>query len=136
MSVVVDTSVWSLFLRRAQPPEVWQVGALESLIQERRVQMLGIIRQELLSGIRETAQFSRLAQLLAGFPDLLATTSDHVLAAQCFNRCRSRGVQGSYVDFLICAQAIHYEFSILSTDADFIRYAEHLPITLYPERLN
>ena len=119
-----------------EPPEVWQVSTLETLIQERRVQMLGIIRQELLSGIRESTQFSRLRRILAGFPDLLATTSDHILAAQCFNTCRSQGIQGSDVDFLICAQAIRHELPILSTDADFVRYAEHLPITLYSERLN
>ena len=112
------------------------MSTLESLIQEQRVQMLGIIRQELLSGIRETAQFSRLRKILAGFPDLLATTSDHILAAQCFNTCRSRGIQGSDVDFLICAQAIRHELPILSADADFARYAEHLPIDLFAERLN
>lgn len=133
MKIIVDTSTWSLFLRRQGPRDSWPVRALERYLRTGRVQLLGIIRQELLSGIREQSQFERLRDALAGLPDLLATTSDHVLAAQYYNLCRSWGVQGSAVDFLICAQAINHELPILTTDKDFETYATVLPLTLIEE---
>ncbi len=92
--------------------------------------MLGIIRQELLSGIREEAQYERVEVILEGFPDVLATSQDHLLAAQLYNRCRRAGVQGSPVDFLICAQAVNHHIGILTTDRDFNHYAKHISIEL------
>jgi len=89
VKVIVDTSVWSLFLRRKAPRGSWQILALERYLRTGRVQLLGIIRQELLSGIGEQSQFEHLREALAGLPDLLATTRDHVLAAQCYNLCRN-----------------------------------------------
>ena len=135
VKVIVDTSVWSLFLRQRNRPER-EVVTLKKLIREGRVQMLGIVKQELLSGVKEPTRFDKLLATLKGFPDLLANSRDHVSAASCYNTCRARGIQGSNVDFLICAQAIRHELPILSTDIDFIRYAEHLPVTLYSERFN
>jgi predicted nucleic acid-binding protein len=46
------------------------------------------------------------------------------------NQCRRKGVQGSTIDFLICAVAAIEELQILTTDSDFLRYAKHLPIKL------
>lgn len=134
MSVIVDTSVWSLFLRHKGRTET-EVILLRKLIREQRVQMLGIIRQELLSGIRELARFEKLERVLDGFPSLLATEQDHTVAAQCFNTCRSKGIQGSSVDFLICAQALNHHLSIVTTDKDFLSYAQHLPIQLHQENV-
>ena len=133
MKIIVDTSVWSLFLRRQGPRASWQVLALKHYLQTGRVQLLGVVRQELLSGIREQSQFERLRDALADFPDLLATTQDHVPAAQCYNLCRGQGIQGSAVDFLICAQAINHELPILTTDKDFETYAKGLPLNLIEE---
>ena len=96
--------------------------------------MLGVIRQELLSGIKEKTRFDKLIAVLRGFPSLLAEERDHTDAAMYYNTCRARGVQGSNVDFLICAQASHHGLPILTTDNDFRRYADHLPITLHQSR--
>src|SRR5271165_4163682 len=56
MMVLVDTPIWSLALRRAHhdlaPVQEQQVRILQELISEGRVQLLGVVRQELLSGIR------------------------------------------------------------------------------------
>ncbi len=130
MRIVADTSVWSLFLRRKKEQESKEVDLLRQAIVERRVQMLGIIRQELLSGIKGKRQFASISEILDGFPDLLAATADHTLAAEFFNKCRSKGVQGSPIDFLICAQAYRNGLSILSTDKDYSNYSNHLPIEL------
>lgn len=130
MKVIVDTSVWSLFLRRGGQTRSTSAEYLRRAIKENQVQMLGIIRQELLSGIKDESQFRKLGHILDNFPDLLAESADHTQAAKFFNRCRRKGVQGSPVDFLICAQAHRRRMAILAEDKDFERYATHLPIKL------
>lgn len=92
--------------------------------------MLGIIRQECLSGIKEPAQWAKLKDILQGFPDQLATSEDHLVASDYFNRCRRQGIQGGAADFLICAQAVHRKLPILTLDKDFEHYEKVLPITL------
>jgi len=131
MSVLVDTSVWSLSLRRRASKPSKHVKALRGLIEEGRVRMIGPIRQELLSGIPDTAQFDRLQRLLAAYPDEPIETTDYETAAQMFSTCRSKGVQGGHIDFLICAAAYRFGDDIYTTDADFKRYAKQLPIRLF-----
>lgn len=131
MKVLVDTSVWSLALRRKGQSASAPVMELRNLISDGRVRMIGPIRQELLSGIRDEAQFTTLEVHLAAFPDLPITTEDHVTAARFFNLCRTKGIQGSNTDFLICAVAIHHKLAIFTTDKDFPLYAAHLPIMLH-----
>ena len=131
MKVLVDTSVWSLALRRGRQTTSAAVQELRHLISANRVQMIGPIRQEILSGIREEAQFKELEARLASFPDLSISTEDHVMAARFFNLCRQKGIQGSNTDFLICAVAVRNRLAIFTTDKDFISFAAHLPIILY-----
>lgn len=131
MKVLVDTSVWSLALRRRARVEAPAVQELRSLVDEGRVAMIGPIRQELLSGIRTPESFERLRDHLQPFPDERLETADFERAAEHFNTCRARGVQGSNTDFLICAVAERRNLPILTTDADFSRFAAVLPITLH-----
>lgn len=107
------------------------ISTLTSLVEDGRAVIIGPIRQELLSGIKERVQFERLREHLRAFPDLLLTTEDHEEAAAFFNQCRDRGIQGSNTDFLICAVAVRNGFSILTTDDDFRHFAEILPISLH-----
>lgn len=130
MKVIVDTSVWSLFLRRDGYRRSASLDHLRLMIQENQVQMLGIIRQELLSGIRDEAQFRKLSGILESFPDLLAESADHTQAAVFFNLRRRNGIQGSPVDFLICAQAHRNRMAIFTEDKDFLDYSAHIPIKL------
>ncbi len=131
MKVIVDTSIWSLALRRGKQSAFPSIQELRNLIQDHRVQMIGPIRQEILSGIRSESQFKKLQKHLESFPDLPILTEDHVTAATFFNLCHSKGVQGSNTDFLICSVAIRNKFSIYSTDKDFELFARHLPILLH-----
>jgi len=131
MNVLVDTSVWSLALRRTQGKPAAEVGELTSLIAAHRVRIIGPIRQELLSGIRDEASFDVLEQNLAAYPDIALDTADYVDAARYFDVCRTKGVQGSNTDFLICAVASRRDFAIFTTDKDFIRFAKHVPIRLF-----
>jgi predicted nucleic acid-binding protein len=131
VKVLVDTSVWSLALRRRAGAEGPEVQELRSLVDEGRVAMIGPIRQELLSGIRTAASFDRLRDHLQPYSDEQLETADFERAAEHFNTCRARGVQGSNTDFLICAVAERRKLPILTTDADFSRFAVLLPITLH-----
>ncbi|MDA0242041.1 MAG: PIN domain-containing protein [Chloroflexi bacterium] len=133
MNVLVDTSIWSLALRRTGAAPNPVVAELQQLISDLRVEMIGPIRQELLSGVRQQAQFERLRNYLRPFPDLPLTTADYELAADFFNRCRTEGVQGSNTDFLICAVAVNHRLAIFTYDQDFRLFQRqaHLPITLY-----
>jgi predicted nucleic acid-binding protein len=134
LKVLVDTSVWSLVLRRPSSASNERVtSALASLVEDGRVVIIGPIRQELLSGIKEPAQFERLREHLRAFPDTPVTTGDHEEAAAFFNQCRDRGIQGSNTDFLICALAVRNGFSIFTTDGDFAHFAGVLPISLYSD---
>jgi len=135
MMVLVDTPVWSLALRRRpenlndQEHDLTQT--LAELIREGRVQMLGPIRQELLSGLREEAQFRKLRDYLRAFPEHALEAADYEEAAHMNHQCRTRGIAGSEVDFLLCAAAHRRGWVILTTDKDFRNYAAVLPVRLH-----
>lgn len=131
MQTIVDTSVWSLALRRKTPSDpLPQVLELQRLIVADEVVMLGLIRQEILSGIRNLDQFVRLKSYLQGFLDLQLNTADYETAAEFFNQCRRNGVQGSNTDFLICAVAHRRRYKILTEDQDFKNFQAYIPIEL------
>ena len=133
--VLVDTPVWSLALRRKPEHlslrERHLTEALAELIREGRVQLLGPVRQELLSGIREEAQFRKLRDYLRAFPEHPLEADDYEEAAHMNNRCRTHGIAGSAIDFLICAAAHRRGWSIFTTDRDFQNYAAVLPLRLH-----
>ena len=134
MIALVDTSVWSLALRRRQVQPSPESRELAELIREGRARIIGPVRQELLSGAKGTVQFENLRQHLRGFPDTELETADYELAADFFNRCRNRGIQGSNTDFLICAVAARRQQSVFTTDGDFAKFAKIIPVQLHVPR--
>jgi len=133
MKILVDTSVWSLALRKATNSDVDKniVDHLVGLINDSRVVMIGQIRQELLSGISSPKTFMTLKEKLRAFDDLAINTESYELAAENFNTCRRKGIQGSHVDFLICAVAELHKLAIFTLDNDFLHYSKHIDIELY-----
>ena len=135
MIVLVDTPVWSLALRRKpgdlNAREQALTHALSELIREGRAQIMGVVRQELLSGIREAEKFDRLRNYLRAFDDPQMDVRDYEDAARMHNRCRARGIAGSAIDFLICAVAQRRDWQVFTTDTDFERYQKVLPLKLY-----
>ena len=132
MKVLVDTSVWSLALRRRTRSQDTTIpDELTRLIHEYRVTMIGPIRQELLSGIRTPTQYEALRDKLRAFPDMVLGADDYELAAQFYNACRSRGIQGSNTDFLICAVVAKRNQSVFTTDRDFEEYEKVLGVRRY-----
>ncbi len=138
MSVLIDSCVWSFALRRRpgslNPAEEGALRAWRELVRTDRAKIIGAIRQEILTGIRDAAAFERLRERVALFADEPVTAEDYVEAATFSNRCRAAGVATSPVDMLICAVAWRCSLEILTTDDDFLRYAEHLPIALHGPR--
>ncbi len=138
MRVVVDTTVWTLALRRRpqnlSAVEKSLVREWSDLIREKGVVLLGLIRQEVLSGIRSETQFELLRARLAAFRDAPVDVHDYEEAARSFNRCGANGVTGSPADMLICAFSARRSYPILTTDDDFPRYAKYLPIRLHVPR--
>ena len=138
MNTLVDTSVWSLALRR-QPKDLSAaerqvVSELTELAREGGARIIGLIRQELLSGIRTAAQYEKLRVALRPFPDEPIDTSDYESAAGASNACRARGIAASVVDALICQIALSRKWSIFTTDPDFEDYAKVLAIKLHTPR--
>ena len=136
MKVLVDTSVWSLALRRPKniaiaPEQQATINALTDLVRDGRAVLIGVIRQELLCGIKTQSQFEALRDSLLAFEDVVLSKQDYASAAQAFNTCRANGVQGAHADFLICAASINHELPIFSTDGDFVMYQKWLPIELF-----
>jgi predicted nucleic acid-binding protein len=130
VNVLVDTPVWSAALRRAAPRSA-QANALAELIRQGRAELIGPVRQEILSGIRHVPQFERLRDDLRAFVDLPIETADHEQAAEYFNTFRGHGIQGSNTDYLLCAVAVRRRFALYTTDADFDHYARHVPLVLH-----
>jgi predicted nucleic acid-binding protein len=131
MKVLVDTSIWSLALRRNSNIENKEVKELLELINEFRVIIIGPIRQELLSGISDSNIYEKLKEKLNSFEDINVSTEHYELAAELFNTCRKKGIQGSHIDFLLCSVSILNKYSIYTTDKDFENYKKHININLH-----
>ena len=138
MKVLVDTSVWSLALRRKSEAlnaeEKQIVVELSELIREGRAAIIGLIRRELLSGVKTNEQYEKLRLHLGSFPDEPVNTADYEDAAKFSNQCRAKGIAVFAVDILICAVAIGRSWSIFTTDPDFTMYRKILPIQLHRPR--
>ena len=130
MNVIPDTCIWSESLRKRKgDPAVIQ--ALRNLLLDERVEIIGPVRQEILSGISATLLFESVKSKLCIFDDLPLRTIHFEMAADFSNQCRRAGIQGSPADFLICAASKLSQLSIFTTDADFLRFEKILGLNLY-----
>ncbi|MDC0325505.1 PIN domain nuclease [bacterium] len=128
--VIVDSDVWSeVFRCRSAEPSSY-TNKLESLILKDEVVIIGAIRQEVLSGIKNEIQFDKVKHSLKSFPDVPLTEDVYEIVASFYNRCRSNGVQGPHTDFLICACSAVFYLDILSKDREYEHYSEYLPIRI------
>jgi predicted nucleic acid-binding protein len=132
VSLLVDTSVWSLALRRDAPGDVAEVVALIRAI-ERGDPLLttGLILQELLQGFSGPKARELILEHFAALPLLVPDRDDHVGAADLRNACRRSGVQVGTIDVLLAQLCIRHELTLLSTDRDFIAVATSSPLKLW-----
>jgi predicted nucleic acid-binding protein len=136
MPVLVDTSVWSLALRR-KPKHLNSTQAaividLQQLLRDGQTRLVGAIRQELLTGIRDPGQYEWLRDYLRAIPDTDLAERDYEDAAAAANRCIAAGIAVNNVDLLICAVAMRRGWEIYTTDDDYQYYTNRLPIRLRP----
>ena len=134
MNLVVDTSVWSLVLRRPRVDEDDpRVRAFRRHLElGDGIFLVGNILQELLDGLRSTKQFDRLLALLDPFPLLDLDRQTYVVAARIQSVCRSKGVNAGSIDFLIAAACCQHGFPLLTADKDFVRIAHHCNLVTLP----
>jgi predicted nucleic acid-binding protein len=134
--VIVDTPVWSAALRRRRKNlsarERSLVLHLRELIINGDAILLGSVRQELLTGIIDSEKFEMSRERLRALDDLAPDTDDYERTAEYANQCARHGIASTTIDMLICAVAIGRGVPILTTDDDFARYAQWVPIQLHP----
>ena len=124
MRVLVDTSAWSLALRKQQGRKHAAAAKLAVLIeQDQDICITGCIIQEVLQGLRSDAQFRRILSILEHVPLLPLGREDHVAAARLRRRCASRGIAGTTIDCQTAAAAIAHDCILLTADRDFERIA-------------
>ena len=131
MKVLIDTPIWSYAFRSQNNNHQNEINQLISLIEDQRTILIGPIRQEILSGYSDLEKFQKIKEKLSYFENTVIEDSDYELAAESSNKCRMSGIQGSHIDFLICAVAIRLDCQIFTTDKDFDYYQKILPIKLY-----
>jgi len=131
VKVLVDTPIWSYALRTRNNKYQYEIDQLTSLIRDQRALIIGPIRQEILSGYSDLRKFRRLKEKLSYFENTPIQDIDYEFAAELCNQCRKKGIQGSHIDFLICAVAKRIDVPIFTTDMDFPRYQKIISIKLY-----
>ena len=131
MKVLVDTTIWLYALRTPNNKYQYEIDQLTSLIRDQRALMIGPIRQEILSGYSDLRKFRKIKEKLSYFENTPIQDIDYESAAEFCNQCRKKGIQGSHIDFLICAVAKRIDVPIFTTDIDFPRYQKIISIKLY-----
>lgn len=132
MTLFVDTSVWSLALRRDTPADLPEVEVLGRALRDgEQVVTAGIVLQELLQGFNGQKAGARIVERFSVLPLLVPGRDDHVAAAEVRNTCRRRGVQIGTIDALLATLCIAHDLELLTADTDFARIAEHHPLRLW-----
>ena len=120
MTLFVDTSVWSLALRRDVAPDVPEVAALKlALASGQAIVSIGLVLQELLQGFTGPKQAGSLIARFRSLPMLMPDRQDHIDAATLRNVCRRQGVQAGTIDALLAQLCIRHGLTLLTTDRDF-----------------
>ena len=133
MKVLVDTPIWSYALRSKNNAYQTEIASLTSLIRDQRALIIGPIRQEILSGYSDLRKFLIVKEKLSYFASTPILDTDYELAAEFSNKCRKKGVQGSHIDFLICAVANRIDIPIFTNDKDFAHYQTIISIRLFKD---
>jgi predicted nucleic acid-binding protein len=132
LSLFVDTSVWSLAVRRDAPAPVSQVGALRHAIEAGEPLLTtGLVLQELLQGFAGPKDRERIIERFESLPLVVPDRRDHIEAAQLRNACRRQGLQVGTIDALLGQLCIRHELVMLTCDADFERMADHSTLRIW-----
>ncbi|HUZ33481.1 MAG TPA: PIN domain-containing protein [Xanthobacteraceae bacterium] len=134
MSLFVDTSVWSLALRRDTPPQAAHVQTLMRAIEAGETLLTtGLVLQELLQGFSGPRAREQILNQFSAVPLLVPDREDHVSAAELRNTCRRSGIQIGTIDALLAQLCIRHDLTMLTADSDFKRFAKHSALKLWNE---
>lgn len=132
MSLFVDTSVWSLALRRdvvEQQPEVDALAA--ALDRGEQIVTTGLVLQELLQGFAGPRSRTQIIEHFATLPLVTPDRNDHIAAAELRNGCRQSGIQIGTIDALLAQLCLRHKLTLLSTDRDFSLIAKRTGLRLW-----
>lgn len=131
MTFFVDTSVWSLALRRDRPPDLPEIRRLRDALDEGSVVCTGLVLQELLQGFRKPKAHRRIVDRFSAIPLIVPERADHIHAAELRNRCRRKGIQTGTIDALLAQLCIRHKLTMLTTDRDFLSIASIMPLAIW-----
>ena len=124
VTVLVDSSVWTAYLRDSGGPEL---ELLDQLIGEQRAATTDVVLLEVLAGTTDEERAAQLRRFLAG-AELLRQQSpvDAEHAAALYRACRRAGeTPRSLNDCLVAAVALRHGVPVLHRDRDFTVLAAH-----------
>lgn len=132
MTLFVDTSVWSLALRRDAPGPAPEVEALKNALEGgHAVVTTGLVLQELLQGFSGPRARKQIIERFTALPLLSPDRQDHIDAAELRNRCRRAGIQVGTIDAILAQLCIRHQLILLSSDRDFVGIAKHAPLRVW-----
>ena len=132
MSLLVDTSVWSLAFRRDAEVTVAEVKALQHALEGAdQVFTTGLVLQELLQGFAGPKAQSQLIERFAALGYIQPDREDHIEAAEVRNTCRRHGVQIGTVDAVLIQLCLKHDLVLLSSDNDFRSAAKHIKFRVW-----
>jgi predicted nucleic acid-binding protein len=132
LNLFVDTSVWSLALRRDLPSRRREVAFLaEALEAGESIFTTGLVLQELLQGLRGPKAREAVVERFAVLPFVVPSRQDHIDAAALHGVCRRKGIQATTIDVLLAQLCLRHELTLLTTDADFRRISNVRPLSVW-----
>ena len=135
MTILVDTSVWSLALRRDAEATDPEVQALKDALQgDEVVVTTGLVLQELLQGFSGAKAHAQIVQRFTALPLIQPDRDDHIAAADIRNTCRRAGIQIGTIDAVLAQLCIRHELTLLTTDKDFTHASKHCELQVWPAK--
>lgn len=132
MNLFVDTSVWSLALRRDGDEGAPTVVRLrEAIASQEALFTTGLVLQELLQGFQGPKARKDIVARFAALPLIAPDREDHIAAASLRNGCRRRGVQLGTIDALLAQICVRHRLVMLSADDDFKHAAKHVALKVW-----
>jgi predicted nucleic acid-binding protein len=132
VTLFVDTSVWSLALRRDGDSAAPEVQVLRRALEGGEIVVTtGLVLQELLQGFSGPRARSDIITRLTPLPFVIPDRQDHLDAADLRNRCRRAGVQVGTIDALLAQLCVRHGLVLLTTDSDFVRASGHCALQVW-----
>jgi hypothetical protein len=132
VTLLVDTSVWSLALRRDHVDSSPHVRTLREALEGNEIVVTtGLVLQELLQGFAGPRARKDIIDRFAALPLIGPDRQDHIAAAALRNVCRRAGVQIGTIDALLAQLCIRHKLTLLTTDKDFAYAALHCPLKVW-----